>query len=118
MSTTKPNLPELRGMPAVKRARLALLENSEEVLAEYRAALKLAIAHGKYAEGIQGYQWLMEHTPPDEDGVRMVEPSVDKQQKQTDGPRGPLIQIGFKLGGMPGDKALPEVIEIEPDPHD
>lgn len=109
----KPALPELRGLPAVKRARLALSENSEEVLAEFRAAIKLAIAHGKYEAGLLAYQWLLEHTPAAEDGVRVIDSSVDKQQKQAEGPRGPLIQIGFKLGGS-SEKALPEVIEVDP----
>lgn len=108
MSQTKPNLPELKGLPAVKKARQALLERSHEILEEYRTAIKMAIAHGKYAEGLAAYQWLLDHMPAEE-GVRVVDVSVDKQVHADTGPKGPIIQIGVQLGRMP-QKALQEPV--------
>lgn len=114
MSSKKPDLVELRGLPAVKKARQALKEHSEEIYQEFRAAIKLAIAHGKYAEGLAAYQWLIDHIPA-EDGERVVDSSVDKQKQVESGNQGPIIQIGVNLGRIP-QKVLPEpVIDVDSD---
>jgi hypothetical protein len=57
----------------------------------------------------------MEHMP-EEDGQRLLEISVDKP-KQVEQKTGPSIQIGFQLGGVAPQPALPDasIIDITPE---
>ena len=94
--------------PAVRRAREALKEKADKILEEYLVAIKLAISSGKYEEGLKAYQWLLDHIPG-ENGERIFEASSDKPHP-VEGQKGPLIQIGFKLGGV---DELPKITQGE-----
>lgn len=107
------NLPAPPPLRQVKKAREALKAQAFEILEEYKAAIKMAIASGKYEEGLKAYQWLLDHIPG-EDGERVFESSHDKQVKGDDGPRGPVINIGFKLGGVKEPKVIEGKV-VEPD---
>ena len=100
-----------KALSKVKRVRDLIREEAESIYREYRAALKLAVAAGQYEAALKGYAWLSGHVPADEDGVRMVDGDVDKQQ-EVKGQNGPVIQIGFSLGGI-DQKKLPEVAIID-----
>ena len=96
--------------PAVRRAREALKEKADKILEEYLVAIKLAISSGKYEEGLKAYQWLLDHIPG-ENGERIFEASSDKPHP-VESQKGPLIQIGFALGGI-DQKSIPDILEGE-----
>ena len=101
-----------KNLASVRKARALLKEKASELLERYITTLALAAGAGEFEASLKGYQWLLEHVP-DEDGERMVMVSIDKQA-QAEGPKGPLIQIGFQLGGVTSPtKELP-VITVEP----
>lgn len=102
--------------PKVKEAREALREKALEILEEYVQVVKAASAAGHYEVAAQSLQWLMEHMP-EEAGEKMIETSVDKP-KQIDASKGPSINIGFAIGGMPKTAALPPVEVVELDDED
>ena len=81
--------------PAVRKAREALKSQALEILNEYRTAIKMAVASGKYDEALRAYQWLLDHVP-NEKGERIFDSGSDKQQIQ-EGPKGPVIQIGISM---------------------
>lgn len=91
--------------PKVKEAREVLKTKAEEILTLYLENAKEAKVSGEHDTVMRSLQWLMEHMPADDTGERMLDNSVDKQAKQ-ERPSGPMVQIGFALGGMP--KQLPE----------
>lgn len=98
---------------SVRKAREALRGKALEVLEKYLAAIDMATAAGKYEEALKAYQWLLDHVPA-EDGERIFESSSDKVQP-VESQKGPLIQIGFKLGGVDElPKLIPgEIVEDE-----
>lgn len=89
---------------SVRKAREALKERAHELLEAYISTIKMAAAAGDYETAVKGYQHLLEHMP-DEDGIKLIESSVDKPKPGADGPKGPTIQIGVQIGGR---KSLPE----------
>jgi hypothetical protein len=107
------NLGPVKHFSSVRKARQALQGQAQELLEEYKAAIKMAVASGKYEEALKAYQWLLDHVPG-EDGERMFEPSVDKVTV-VEGPRGPTVQIvGIQLGGVGSPKAeLPAATKDE-----
>ena len=66
--------------------------------------IKMAAASGKYEEALKAQQWLLDHVPG-EDGERIFESSSDKVQP-VEQKQGPMINIGFKLGGLAEPIAL------------
>lgn len=97
---------------SVRKAREALKEQALEILADYQRLIAMAAAAGQYEAALKAQQWLVEHIPAEE-GQRIFDISVDKV-KESEAPRGPMIQLGFQLGGMVAKpKELPEVISIE-----
>lgn len=105
--------------PRVKEAREALANKAKELFELQITIIKGAIAKEDYETASKANQWLIGHVPADKDGLRMVEVDVDKP-KESKGSGGiPSIQIGFKLGGVPDQLALPpanaEVIDIAPE---
>ena len=110
------NLPQPIGFRSVKKAREALKEKALEILQEFRDTIREARASGKYEEALKAQQWLIDHIP-DEDGERLLESSVDKP-KQVEQGRGPLVQIGFKLGGTDQARLQEPVIDITPEPDE
>mgnify|MGYP001608876886 CR=1 FL=1 len=93
--------------PSVRRARAALLARADELLEDYLRLLKQAAAAGDYEFALKGYQHLLERLPA-EDGVRLLDVSVDKIQISPQ-QLGPTVQIGIQLGGLARPAAaLPE----------
>jgi hypothetical protein len=100
--------------PKVKEARDAARARALEILEGFVDTIKLAVAAGDYEAAMKSYQWLLEHMPEDE-GTRVIDSSVDNK-KQSEGPVGPQINIGFRISGVPIPEpaqiaAAPEVIE-------
>lgn len=89
----------VKGFAKARRAREVLRERELQILEEYMVTLKQAAASGKFAEALEGYRWLLDHMPANEEGERLVDPSVDKNKQIDTGVKGPVINIGFKLGG-------------------
>ena len=100
-----------RHFPAVRKARESLKAKADQILDEYLIAIKLAISSGKYEEGLKAYQWLLDHIPGD-NGERIFEASSDKPHP-VEGQKGPLIQIGFKLGGVNEIPKITQGVVIE-----
>ena len=60
---------------------------------------------------------LIEHMPKGPNGETLIDASAAKP-KVVEGTKGPQITVGFSLGGIKASqKALPEVIEIKPEPE-
>lgn len=98
--------------PKVAQAREALKERAIEVLETYLAVIAEARAAGEFDVATRSLQWLMEHMPSADDGVKIIDQSIDKPKIEA--PSGPSINIGFALGGMGEQKSLPPVtIEAE-----
>lgn len=104
-----------KSLSSVRKAREALKEQAHEILQEFRATIKMAVASGKYEEALGAYKWLLEHVPGD-DGERLLEMTVDKVKEKEDKPTGPLIQlVGISLGGIKtidtkSTQSLPDII--------
>lgn len=104
----------------VRKARQALKDRSYETYEKLLKIIDMAAAAGDF-ETAAKYAWmLIEHTPKDE-GETVIDSSASKVPAQIEsGPRGPVIQIGVKVGGIghkpselpPGD---PVVIDIQPE---
>ena len=105
----------------VGAAREMLRERATDLLEQFITNAKDAQAAGEYEVAARSLQWLLEHLPADDDGVKIVDRSVDKVDKaEKDKFSGPRIQIGLAVGGVlppaPETKALPpsvEVVDIE-----
>lgn len=97
----------------VKEARKALLTAAEDIRDLYMKSIVQAIADGEYAAAQQGLQWLMEHMPADEDGVKMIDQNIDKPKVDSGKNNGPQINIGVQLGGLSPRQALPAAIEVK-----
>lgn len=105
----------------VRAARELLRERASEILQQYLAVVAETQAAGEYEVAAKSLQWLIEHMPSEDDGSRIVERSVDKEQQQIQGPTGPSIQIGIQVGGVARQtlpaatevKALPEIREVK-----
>lgn len=112
------NPPKLEDTPgirknaaAVRKARERLMEEADQILKDFQSMIGMAAAQGEYEAALKAQQWLLEHIPAEE-GQRVLDASIDKQQV-SDGPRGPLIQIGIMQGGVSKPKELPPAVTIE-----
>ena len=104
---------------SVRKAREALKERANELLDLQLAIVKAAFAEGDFETASKANQFLIEHTPADDDGTRMIESGIDKV-KQIEGSKGPAVTIGIAIGGL-GKKpeALPEPsIDVEVIEHE
>lgn len=101
---------------SVKKAREALKHRANETYEKLLKIIDMAAAAGDF-ETAAKYAWmLLEHTPKDE-GQTVIDHSAAKAPAQIDtGPRGPVIQIGVKVGGAGDTKALPAPIVIDAEP--
>lgn len=99
---------------SVRKAREALKEKALETYNLLVSIIKQAAAGGDYETAAKYTAWLMEHTPPEE-GERLLDISVDKPSTSDGGPKGTIVNIGFKIGAEE-KKQLPEgiVIDVEP----
>lgn len=98
-------MPPRNFFPKVKEAREALKERAVEIMQQMLDTAQKATDAGDYETAAKIYQWLMEHMPAEE-GTRIVDNSVDKQQQQIEKPSGPAIQIGIQVGGAGGRTAI------------
>jgi hypothetical protein len=94
---------------SVRKARELLRERSLDIYNAYVKLAEEATKKGDFETAEKIYRYILDHTE-DEDGKALFAPSVDKQQKLTDGdgPKGPTINIGVAIGGL--GKALPEPV--------
>ncbi len=100
--------------PKIRQAREALQRRALEITNLYIQNAKQAMKKGQHDVAQSSLEYLLGHMPKDEDGQVIMGPSVDKALVEA-GNKGPLIQIGFKLGGVADTKALPEaVIDVTP----
>ncbi len=118
-----PNLPNLEDTPgirknasSVRKARARLQEEADKILKDFQSMIGMACAQGEYEAALKAQQWLLEHVP-DEEGQRVIGPSVDKTQVIDTGPKGPLIQIGIMQSGV-GKLTEAPAITIEATPVD
>ena len=109
--TTPPVLVPVRHFSSVRKAREALKGKALELLEEYRLLIHQAAAAGEFEAALKAHQWLMDHIPADS-GERVFDGSIDKVKQIDDGPRGPVINIGLKIGGI--DTAGPNPKQIAP----
>lgn len=100
----------------VKEAREALKERANELIDTQFRIINEAILGKNFEVAAKANQFLLEHLASDDEGVRVLDVSIDKVVK-SDGPSGPMIQIGLSLGGMTQPAALPPlpVITVEPE---
>lgn len=78
-----------------------------QILDDYLAVIRAAQADGDHDVAAKSLQWLMTHMP-DTDGVRMLDPSIDRPDKVDDsgGASKHSIQIGIAIGGVPAPKQV------------
>lgn len=95
---------------SVRKAKEALKAQAYEIYEEYRATIREARVAGKYEEALNAYKWLIDHIPSEE-GERLIEGSSDKVQQVESGNKGPVINIGFKLGGVGAKSVEGRIIE-------
>lgn len=101
---------------SVRKAREALKERAHELLNKYISGLDMALARGDFETFQKGYQYLLDHMP-EEEGIHIVDVSVDKKQIEGSKNNGPSIQIGVSIGGIkPAELPAVEVIELHATP--
>ena len=111
LATAPPAAPVILSKPcfpisaSVRKAKEALKAQAYEIYEEYRATIREARVAGKYEEALNAYKWLIDHIPSEE-GERLIEGSSDKVQQIESGNKGPVINIGIKLGGIQQPKTI------------
>lgn len=90
----------------VKVARELLRERASEILDNYLDVIAKAKDAGDYETASKSLQWLIEHMPSEDDGVRVVDVSVDKKTQEVKQDTRPTIQIGINVGGVQQPKQL------------
>lgn len=101
---------------SVKKARAALAARSHETYEKLIKIIDMAAAAGDF-ETAAKYTWMLLEHAPKEEGVSIIDSSAAKAPAQLDsGPRGPVIQIGVKVGGAGNQPALPAPIVIDAEP--
>ena len=113
MAKTKEMVKRPETFSSVRKAREALKTQAMEILTEYRTMIKQAAASGKFEAALEAQKWLLDHIPA-EAKDRLFDQSIDKAGKE-EGQAGPIVQIGFKLGGVKAPELIPEVIDIDQD---
>lgn len=104
----------------VEAAREALRNRSFELIKLQMRIIKLAIKKGDLETAAEANQFLLDHVPSGDTGVRVLEVSVDKKTQEVAVNSQPSIQIGFNLGGLlPAGKPTPApeqpiVIDVTP----
>lgn len=91
--------------PKVREAREALLAYAEELIELKKKIILEAIAAGEYETADNAVNFLLSHMHAHE-GKTVLSTDIDKNKGES-GPKGPVINIGFALGGVPQTKGLP-----------
>jgi hypothetical protein len=95
----------------VREAREALKAKAEEIVGLQIEIVKRGLETGKLDVAASANQWLLEHMP-EEEGVKVIDVSIDKP-RQVEGHAAPSISIGFAIGGMKPQAALPAPPKVE-----
>lgn len=90
-------VPRKNMFPKVAEAKEALKGRALAMAEKYEQAIDAAMKKGEFEVAIKAMQWFLEHVPA-QDGIRVIDPSIDKAPAPDKGPKGPRIQIGIKLG--------------------
>jgi hypothetical protein len=114
----RPPIPTRKVFPKIAEVREMLKERAAELLNLQRRIVYEALANQDYETANDANQFLLTHLPPDENGVRLLDPDIDKPKDQGK-LQGPQISIGFALGGLNQTQSLPaakvEVIDAIPE---
>jgi len=109
-------MPDLKHFPKIREARELLMAHAEELIELKKRIIFESIAAGDYETADKATNWLLEHMPMFE-GITVIDPSIDKPKQIEKGTTLPTINIGFALGGITKEKALPavttEVIDLD-----
>ena len=98
---------------SVKKAKAALMVRANEILEKYLKMIDMAVAAGDFETANKAFQFLVEHMPR-EDGESIISESAAKPKMNEDsGHKGPIINIGLKVGGVGEPTQLPEPIVID-----
>lgn len=100
---------------SVRRAKELIQSHALENYNLLISIIKQSTAGGDYETAAKYTAWLLEHTPA-EDGERLLDISIDKPAASEGGPKGTVVNIGFKIGADE-QKKLPEgvVIDVRPE---
>lgn len=106
----------------LKEVREALKRKAEKWVEDYDKAIQKSIQKSDNETAIKAIQWAFEHMPADEDGTKVIDPSVNKPAPKTETPTGPTFNFGFTLGGVTKPAPAPalppasviEVVDITP----
>lgn len=99
--------------PKVKEAREYLLEKAKARIELQDQLIHEAAAAGEFEAALKANQWVIEHTPANEDGLRVIDPSASKPKEVGPGQSGPVVQIGIKFGGLGEQKQIEATLPIE-----
>ena len=92
------------------------MERADEILEKYLKVIDLMVVAEQFEVANDAFQYLIEHMPK-EGGQAIIDESAAKPKAiSDDGPRGPVIQIGVKVGGSE-KPALPEAVTIDVKPE-
>ena len=97
---------------SVKKAREALKGKALEHYEKLVKIIDMAAAAGDF-ETAGKYAWMLIEHMPKEDGEAVIDESAAKPKQLERGASGPIIQIGFKLGGIEAKQLEPTTIDIE-----
>ena len=120
--------PKQSYFPRIREARELLMSKAEELIQLQMAIVKKSMEIGDFETASKANQFLLEHVPADPDSsVRVLDISIDKPKESQGGHSGPIIQLGFSLGGLKAPdaidapkvevKELPEAVIIEEKPE-
>lgn len=111
--------PVLKHFPRIREARELLLAQAEELIQLKIKIAKDAMSVGDFETADNCINWLLEHMPANE-GMKVIEASIDKAPAPSAASKGPQIQIGVILGGVNAPKSLPSstVIDVKEIPND
>lgn len=98
-------VPRKNMFPKVAEAKEALKARALAMAEKYEQAIDAAMKKGDFEVAIKAMQWFLEHVPA-QDGVRVIDPSIDKAPSGEKGPKGPRIVLGINLGN-PGPRLKP-----------
>lgn len=97
---------------SVRLAREKLQQRALGIVEDFQATIEEARERGQYEFALKAQQWLIEHIA-DEDGLRIVDPSVDRMKVEEKQSMIPRFQIGIALGGVtPQLPAAPPTVSI------
>lgn len=95
--------------PRVTEARNFLRDKAKDLLELQIKLIMEAAASGEYESATKANQWLIEHLPAGDDGVRVIDTSASKPKEIAQGTVGPTVNIGIAFGGIQASEAPKQV---------